>query len=228
MKKIVLPICILITGLLYIFVIPEQPLLVKILFKLIPMWLIIWYGYLQIPAKKTKTFWILLLGLFCCMLGDGLIYWFIIGLTAFLIGHLFYIAAFLRKWRYSALRFAAILPLAAYAFIIGRKIIMACIQDGNNALIIPVIIYIIVISFMAWLAIMTGNPLAIMGSILFVISDSILSWNKFVNPISYSDVLIMITYYSAQFLIARSIGFLGRGNKKDPFIGSKLMDIVPK
>lgn len=200
-----LPVLILLMGIIYIFMIPDSPYSVKILFKLIPMLLIISYAYLQFSAKKSIPPWIILLGLFFCMLGDGLIRWFVVGLSAFLIGHVFYLTAFLCRWKFSKSRLAMILPLGLYAFLIGREIIAALHQEGNNALILPVLIYVIAISLMAWAAIMTGNKWAIIGSILFVVSDSILSWNMFVSNIAFAGPLIMITYYSAQFLIARSL-----------------------
>lgn len=40
-----LPAVILFMGLLYIFFIPEEPLVIKILFKIIPMLLILLYAY---------------------------------------------------------------------------------------------------------------------------------------------------------------------------------------
>lgn len=205
MKTPWLPILILLSGLLYIFIIPENPHAVKILFKLIPMLLIICYAYTQFSSKKSMTPWIILIGLCFCMFGDGLLRWFVVGLSAFLIGHLFYLTGFLRRWHFSTFGLAMIVPLALYASILGREIVAALLRDGNNALIIPVLIYITVISFMAWTAIMTGNKWAISGSLLFVVSDSILSWNMFVSTIAFSGPLIMTTYYTAQFMIARSI-----------------------
>jgi alkenylglycerophosphocholine/alkenylglycerophosphoethanolamine hydrolase len=192
-------------SLLYIFIIPDDPHNGKLLFKLIPMVLIICYAFFQFPSKKSITHWIILAGLFFCMLGDGLLEWFVIGLSAFLIGHVFYMIGFLRKWAFSKVRFAMIVPLLVYAFILGREVIESLLQDGNNALVLPVLIYIIVISLMACSAIMTGNLWAITGSLLFLVSDSVLAWNMFVANVSFSDPLIMTTYYSAQFLIARSI-----------------------
>lgn len=206
LKKYWLPVLILFMSILYIFIIPKDALAVKLLFKLIPMWLIIYYAYLQAPAKKLLTHWLLLIGLFFCMLGDGfLVYWFVVGLSAFLIGHLFYFAGFLSRWNFSKIRFATIVPIAIYGYFFGKEIISALTLDGNDSLVLPVLFYIIVISLMAWSAFMTGNKWAIVGSILFVISDSILSWNMFVSDIPYSGILIMTTYYSAQFLIANSI-----------------------
>lgn len=191
---------------LYIFFIPNDPHGVKLLFKLLPMWLIIAYAYLQFPADHRKRYdWLLLLGLFFCMLGDGLLDYFIVGLSAFLIGHLFYMAAFFHQWQFSKLRFATIIPIAIYAVFMSTQLVPALRDKENIALIIPVLIYLIIISLMCWSAIMSGHKWATIGSILFVISDSILSWNMFVSDVPYSGVLIMVTYYSAQFLMAYSI-----------------------
>jgi alkenylglycerophosphocholine hydrolase len=47
MKKYGLPIFILIMSLLYIFIIPSEPVPVKLLFKIVPMILIIMYVLVQ-------------------------------------------------------------------------------------------------------------------------------------------------------------------------------------
>lgn len=209
MKKFVLPLLIFFMAGLYIFSIPEDPTILKVAFKLIPMVLILVYAYLQCRSTPNPTQWILLIGLFTCMLADGFIaYSFILGLATFLVGHLFYVVGFGRAWRFSKIRFSMILFILTYSFFMGRILVIALMEDGNNAFIIPVLAYVIVISLMAWMAIMTGNKWAIIGSLLFVLSDSILSWNMFVSDVSQSTFLIMSTYYSAQFFIAHSLGSL--------------------
>ncbi|MDM5361492.1 lysoplasmalogenase [Peribacillus sp. ACCC06369] len=214
-----LPTAILFTGLLYIFFIPEEPLTIKIMFKVIPMLLILLYACTT-GGTHDRYQSLILLGLFFCMLGDGLLIWFVIGLSAFLIGHLFYISAFFKLWTFSWLRFATILPIIIYSTWIGREIVLALIEKGENSLIIPVICYVTVISLMGWAAFMTGNAAAIIGGVLFVISDSILSWNKFIEDVAFSDPLIMLTYYTAQFFMARSIRMspsfhLSKGSKRE-------------
>lgn len=205
MVRIGLPVLIALMGGLYIFVIPSDPFALKLLFKLIPMWLILLYAYLQLPAEKKKLHWIIWIGIFFCMLGDGLLVWFVIGLTAFLIGHLFYLTGFLRSWSYSPLRLYSFIPLALFAIVMGWIMATALIANDNQHLMAPVLLYILVISMMTWSAIMTGHKWLIIGAILFMISDSILAWNMFVSSVTYSGPLIMITYYSAQFLIAHSL-----------------------
>jgi alkenylglycerophosphocholine hydrolase len=210
LNKWMLPILIGIMAALYIWIIPTEPLALKIVFKLIPMLLIIFYAFRQLPAKPAPAMRLIVIGLFFCMLGDGFIaVSFVAGLGSFLIGHVFYLMGFIKMSSMNKIRFAALLPIALYSFFIGRQLISPLQTEGNAGLVIPVVAYMLVISLMALTAILTGNLWATAGSILFVISDSILSWNMFVSAIPYSDVLIMTTYYSAQFLIAGSLASLG-------------------
>ncbi|WP_226672260.1 lysoplasmalogenase [Rossellomorea aquimaris] len=216
MKKGVLPILIALMAALYLFIIPQDPLPVKVIFKLIPMFLIIFYAFRQLPAKSASFMRLILIGLFFCMLGDAFIaFSFVAGLGAFLVGHVFYLSGFLKVSSMTKWRLAAAIPIALYSFTIGSQLIEALRTGGDDVLVIPVLAYMVIISLMALSAIMTGNKLAISGSLLFVLSDSILSWNMFVAAIPYSDVLIMSTYYSAQFLIAGSLASFSGDNSGD-------------
>ncbi|WP_136604381.1 lysoplasmalogenase [Paenibacillus dokdonensis] len=212
MIKRLLPIIILIMGLLYIF------LLHSMLFKLIPMCLILIYAYLRMPAFKKGYALLVLPGLFFCMLGDGLLHWFLIGLSAFLIGHLFYLSAFITRWRFSFIRLFSVVPIACFAGFMGWRLLQGLENGGNAGMAVPVLMYLIVISLMGFFAVMSGNLSASFGALLFIASDSILSWNMFISDISHSGVLIMTTYYAAQFLIASSVrnkpAFSDLGNEK--------------
>ncbi|UXH46287.1 lysoplasmalogenase [Rossellomorea vietnamensis] len=208
MMKWSLPLLIGAMSVIYLFI-PSEPLPVKVIFKLIPMFLIIVFAFRQLSSKPTPALRFILLGLFFCTLGDAFIaVSFIAGLGAFLVGHLFYLCGFIYLSRMNKWRLAAAIPIALYSFLIGRQLISALRTDGDIGLVIPVIAYMLVISIMALSAILTGNKWAIAGSILFVLSDSILSWNMFVSEIPFSAVFIMTTYYSAQFLIASSLSSL--------------------
>ncbi|XZF76100.1 lysoplasmalogenase [Bacillus sp. AL-1R] len=200
-----LPILILFFGILYIFFIPSEPVSIKILFKIIPMVLLISYAFLQTPYQSTKYRVLILFGLMFCMVGDGTLIWFVVGLSAFLIGHLFYAAGFISRWNFSIYRLLAIIPIAVYAIFLCSNLVKSLNESGQENLVIPVIAYSVAISLMVFTAIMTGNKWAILGSLLFIISDSILSWDLFVETVKHSHELIMITYYSAQFFIAKSI-----------------------
>jgi alkenylglycerophosphocholine hydrolase len=205
MANIGLPIVIFLTGIIYIFFIPELPSLFKIIFKIIPIVFIILYAYLHLPEEAGLFHWLTLIGLVFCMLGDGFIEKsFVLGLGAFLIGHLFYLSGFFNAFHFSKIGMLMLIPIILYSIIIGKHVITAPQASGEITLTLPVIIYIIAISTMLWAAIMTQNVWLIIGSILFVISDSILAWNKFVSIVPFSSVFVMTTYYSAQFFIAHS------------------------
>lgn len=209
MRKFVLPALILAMGILYIWFVPSEQEAVRLVFKLIPMGLILIYAYTGIFSRQhpnpTPSQWLGLTGLFFCTIGDGTLQWFVFGLSMFLIGHLFYLSAFYRLRILTRARVAMIVPIALYAGYFGWQLTSALSNDGDSGLIVPVLLYVIVICLMAWTAILSGNRYAIIGSLLFLASDTILAWNKFVSDIEHSGVLIMTTYYVAQFLIAHSL-----------------------
>lgn len=153
----------------------------------------------------------IILGLCFCLIGDVLLLFeslFIIGLIAFLIGHLIFIKAFtlfhgfIKNYKILAL----LLTYAAAYFIY--------IKDDLGNLLIPVIVYMLCILTMAW----QGLSLYVLESkktfkliaiavILFFISDSILAVDKFKVALPYANALIGITYWSAITLIAISTTF---------------------
>ena len=70
---------------------------------------------------------------------------------------------------------------------------------------IPVIVYGIVISAMLWVALKTQNRLLIIGALLFVVSDSILSFRLFMVKGLIYDVLVMLTYVLAQYFLVKGM-----------------------
>lgn len=209
-----LPIMILTMSLLYLFIVPDEPYTFKLFFKLIPMLIIIYYAFRLLPKSKSSTHWLIIAGLLFSIVGDATLHWFLIGLTAFFIGHVFYTIGFLTRATFSKLRALAFIPIIIYGVLIGIQLVPALAASGDQALILPVVTYLVIISLMFWSAIMTGNKFAIFGSLLFVISDSLLSWHMFVGTIGMAEPLIMISYYGAQFLIATSLDSIVKGAKR--------------
>lgn len=62
-------------------------------------------------------------------------------------------------------------------------------------------IYACLICGMMVTALMQRSSLFAVGAILFVFSDFILAWHKFVEPVPYRRYLVMVTYYLAQWLL---------------------------
>ena len=76
-------------------------------------------------------------------------------------------------------------------------------------------VYAVLITAMFGLSLMQRPPLCAIGAALFLISDMILSWNKFVGPVTAEKWLIMVPYYLGQLLIwlgAAALMKTGSGN----------------
>jgi len=161
---------------------------------------------------KTRN--LMLLALSFSLLGDVLLMFvhksanfFISGLIAFLIAHVFYILTFLktRNKKKSSTPFSIILLIYA-------AIIFYFLHDGLGNLLIPVIIYMSVILFMAISAFLRKSStlkvsydFVFFGAILFMISDSLLALNKFYQPFCFADLGIIFTYALAQLFIVFGI-----------------------
>lgn len=76
-------------------------------------------------------------------------------------------------------------------------------------------VYAVLITAMFGLSLMQRSPLFAIGAALFLISDMILSWNKFVGPVTAEKWMIMVPYYLGQLLIwlgATTLMKTGSGN----------------
>ena len=62
-------------------------------------------------------------------------------------------------------------------------------------------IYACLICGMMVTALMQRSSLFAVGAILFVFSDFIIAWHKFIEPVPYRKYLVMVTYYLAQWLL---------------------------
>ncbi|WP_353777696.1 lysoplasmalogenase family protein [Winogradskyella sp. 3972H.M.0a.05] len=141
------------------------------------------------------------------MFVDNSPHFFTAGLAAFLLAHVVYIITFLkhRNTKRSIIAFAAILLVYA-------ALLFYLIKDNLGAMLIPVILYMLVILSMAVSAYKRkGNVstlsynLVFIGALCFMLSDSLLALNKFYNPLPLSNISIMLTYASAQYLIVFGI-----------------------
>lgn len=187
-------------ALYYVFLFETIPHSLKMPFKLIPMLLLI---ALALYSASTRYKWLIVTGLVFCTIGDYTLQWFIVGLSSFLIGHLFYIIAF-RSCASSAPRLMKAL-LVLYGISMALWLGSTLLTRGEMILAFAVCAYILIISVMGWTAFHTREPFAIIGALLFIASDSILAINRFISAVPFEHELIMLTYYTAQLFILLSI-----------------------
>lgn len=180
------------------------------LFKPLTMVLIIVIGAIAgtpVPAAY-KIF--ILAGLLCSLAGDVFLMFpdklFKASLVAFLTAHVFYILAF-KPGPGRPVSVGILLPFMIFGLLMFRTL-----APSLGALKLPVLIYIAAITVMAWLAasrfIYEGGtrPLfAFAGAVLFLVSDSVLAYDRFAKEIGPAQIIILGTYFPAQLLIALSV-----------------------
>jgi uncharacterized membrane protein YhhN len=142
-----------------------------------------------------------------CLIGDVALLpavdQFVVGLAAFLLGHIAFIVMFaLRgfdRWTVSGV---AIVGVAALLVAAAVPIVRGASAKGLG---IPVRAYLVVISSMCVLGWATGNWLIMVGATAFIVSDSILGWGQFVAERRWMHLAIMVSYHVAIVSIALSL-----------------------
>ena len=148
---------------------------------------------------------------FCfCAIGDamGVLGSFEGQMSEFAVAHFFFICQFIRYIRQSRPRRAALVFTALFCslpLVLAALKIIPAIHD--LPLRIGCIVYALLLTGTAWTSIVhavsgrngrNALPLiAAMGGLLFLVSDFVLSWNKFTAHIPHASLYIMSTYYAA-------------------------------
>jgi uncharacterized membrane protein YhhN len=144
---------------------------------------------------------------------------FLLGLSSFLVAHLFYILFFhfVRIKEGVKGRWFLLLIVAMY-----YVSILFILSPHLGDMTLPVRIYAVVISFMFILAMhmqFIKNRMAglymMAGAMLFIISDSLLAINKFYFPFQMAGIFVMATYGLAQYFITYgAIRYISSGYKE--------------
>lgn len=162
----------------------------------------------QIPFNIYSI--LIIIGLVLSLTGDIFLMfeekYFLLGLISFLIAHIFYIFAF------SSITGLDATPFIFIPLIVITGISAKILAQKAGKMKFPVFVYILVISLMLWRGLELYHTLAdnaslfaAIGATLFAISDFILGYNKFRNPVPWARVYILSTYYLAQYFISSSI-----------------------
>jgi uncharacterized membrane protein YhhN len=150
----------------------------------------------------------ILAGFVASTIGDVVItVHFVAGIAAFLVAHLAYLAGMGRpRGPVSRHALAAIPALCVGG---GMAWILVGGQRVPGPLLIPVVVYMIVISSM--LARATGRALVdvrtrrarvfLAGAAIFVLSDALIAFSRWVVALPHPRVAILATYYVAQWLL---------------------------
>ena len=180
----------------------------------------LYYWSSQKERQETVVLTVVMAILFSCM-GDVFLMlqqsnpnYFMFGLGAFLVAHIFYIFSYQQHrgdetgnelQGLQKIRFALPIVLAGTGLV-------TILYNRLGDLKIPVLLYAGVLTYMVLVALFrfgrtNAGSFAMVfgGAILFMMSDSLIAINKFLEPLSQADFWVMITYISAQFLIVRGL-----------------------
>lgn len=169
------------------------------------------------PHPIPSYYYLLLMGLMFCLAGDVFLAlpqarMFRLGLISFLIGHLFYMAAF-----FTTAHLSAWTGLGTIAAVVVSVWVYGWLKPHLGHMKAPVLSYIVVITLMvsgassvwgdarlAW----TGRVMVFAGASCFYVSDIFVARDRFVKKEPLNRLLGLPLYYAGQFLLAFSVGQL--------------------
>lgn len=138
---------------------------------------------------------------------------FPLGILAFAAGHVFYIVSFAKR-----------LPVTPPWFVLSSLMLVTIVSAVTllhylwkglpKKLRPPSFLYMLIIGTMASCSVLFSlysisahRWLAVLGGLLFVASDTMLSIDAFHHPIRCRSILVMSTYIAAQVLIVSALAF---------------------
>lgn len=174
---------------------------------IIPLAILLWRN------RLNRSISLAAIGLFVHSIGDIVItldgeWFFLLAIAAFLIGHLFYLAAF---WPYKrpfstipTSHKAGIIGIILFALVVSAILIPSL--DGVMKTTVPIYIFVITaMAVVSWLGDFQSWWIRV-GVVSYMISDTVLAYNAFVSTVPFQGFITWPTYYFAQLLIA--VGFL--------------------
>ena len=155
-------------------------------------------------AHRREGGWAIPAALFLSAIGDyqGSEHNFILQVLFFALAHIFYIVDFLPKRNLSNRnKYVASIP---YIYAVAFLILL--ISHMNHAVeMVAVVIYALIIATMGASALVMEIKHKwwyVIAAVLFIFSDSVIVYNKYIEHIPNASLWIMTTYYAAQGLFA--------------------------
>lgn len=206
--------CILMVGLLYCE--NRGYLLGKLLFKSPLSFLFVIVALFQ-PHPFPRYADFVIAGLLWCVVGDIFLVLpgaraFLAGLSAFLMGHVFYVMAF-----FSATDIESRTWIAVPMIVLVSGTIYFRLRPHLENMKMPVLAYVIVISLMMLGAVslsgngalaLRGRGLALTGALGFYLSDLFVARDHFIKREYINRLIGLPLYYLGQFLLSFSVGLL--------------------
>lgn len=128
---------------------------------------------------------------------------FILQIGMFAIAHIFFIANFSRRAKLDKTAYVGAIIIAIVAIALGVTIMPNIAKPIEQYACSS---YILLISIMAISAVAQQSAYRwwyVVAAVLFMFSDSCIAWNRYIAKIPHAGVVIMTTYFAAQYIFAR-------------------------
>ncbi len=168
------------------------------------MVLLLAFAWLLHADEVPQGRW-LLAGLALCLVGDVLLLdseverRFRLGLTVFLLAHVAYLVALVEMPHASPLWPGVVLVGLVLVLALAGGLVPLARRDPATGG--PPTAYGVVLAGFAGYAWFSGHLLLGIGASLFVVSDALIGFTRFVRDFARSHVVVMVTYHVAQLLI---------------------------
>lgn len=179
-----------------------SPSRVGVLFKIAPS--LVLYSLISKLKGSNKLF--MLVALIFCVSGDIFLHldrerFFLGGLVSFALGHLVYSIYFIKTAQLKNRSLPIPIIILVYGVGVGYLL------NGIGEMQIPVWIYLFIIILMTIGSYYSRlfNLTLILGTSIFVLSDTVLAINKFIAPIPYATPINIFLYFVAQLLIVLGV-----------------------
>jgi len=169
-----------------------------------------WLALALGAADNAAGRW-LLVAVACGLLGDLLLLGghraalLASGLAVSLTSRLAYVLALVSLGVSGRAELLALVPVLLLAATSGRRIFRGAVREGGAGLGGAMTAYMLVIGAMVATAAGTGRPLAIVGALLFLLSDLVLALHRFVGPRAHARLVVAVTAHVGQLLIVLGV-----------------------
>lgn len=201
----------LFTGAAHIYTDYQGPRWATYVFKPGTMLIIIGMLWVYPPIDESLR-WLITMGLIASLVGDCFLMLpskpLLPGLTSFLIAHVIYVYAFAQR---AELVWSLVLGVVLLLLIGWAAGLFVFMRHKAGKLLGPGALYIGSLGCMVFYAGnvalngLVGGNLLLLGALFFLVSDSALAFNRIYQPYRSAQLLILSTYYVAQYLIAASV-----------------------
>lgn len=152
------------------------------------------------PVDAGARTW-LVVALAFCIAGDVFLMLprdaFLPGLGSFAVAQILFTASFILGDPTVIRALVGLVAVAAGASLLARRFVGALRRSEAGKLVPAILVYVTVISAMVVSAVAAGPPVAIVGAVLFMISDSLIAEERFVRSRPWQRLTIIVTYHLA-------------------------------